>query len=158
MILKKIKSYVNRNNSATVICPACNTAKHISAAPYRHKKHSIRVRCRCGETFALYLEFRRHYRKPVNLVGTYAITTPQKTGGGVIHIRNISNNGMGFTISGTHHIKPGLSVALEFKLNDRKKSKIKKDANIRVVKNNHIGCEFFANTPDDKALGFYLRP
>lgn len=157
MILKKIKSYVNSKNNATVICLACNTARQISAAPYRHKRHAIKVNCRCGEKFELNLDFRRHYRKSVDLAGTYTITNPKKAGGGIIHIRNISRSGMGFTVSGRHNLKPDISVSLEFNLKDKKQTPIKKDANIMVVLDNHIGCEFFTNTPDDRALGFYLR-
>ncbi len=158
MVLKTIKSYVNSNNNATVICPACNAAKHISATPYLHKKHIMRVSCHCGEKFELKLDFRRHYRKSVNLPGTYTITTPKKIGGGIIHIQNISQSGLGFTISGRHHMEIGLEIAIEFNLTNRTMNHIKKDATVRTVQNNYIGCEFFTNTPDDRVLGFYLRP
>ncbi len=157
MIINKIKSYINSDDNATVICPACNTAKHISAAPYRHKRHVIRIRCRCGERFELNLDFRRHYRKPVNLPGTYTITTPKIVGGGIIHIHNISKSGIGFTLSGQHHLKTGLNITLEFNLKDKNMTRIRKDATVRAMQDNYIGCEFFTNTPYDKALGFYLQ-
>ncbi len=152
-----VKTFVRTNNTATVICPACNTAKHISAEPYRQKKHAIKVRCRCGEIFTLCLDFRRHYRKLTSLPGTYSIITPGKAGGGVAHIRNISRGGIGFTISGRHHMEQGLWVVLEFQLNDKNQTTLRKDGIIRSIKGNYIGCQFPDNDPMERALGFYLQ-
>jgi hypothetical protein len=155
--MKEVKTFVRNNNTATVICPACNRARNISAEPYRNKKHAIRVRCSCGELFTLRLDFRRHYRKLTNLPGTYSITTPGKAGGGVIHIRNISRGGIGFTVSGRHNIEKDLHIVLTFQLNDRKQTKLRKEGIIRSVKGNYIGCQFPPNDPVEKALGFYLQ-
>ena len=152
-----VKTFVRNNNTATVICPACNRAKNISAEPYRNKKHDIRVRCVCGEFFTLRLDFRRHYRKLTSLAGTYSIITPNKPGGGVMHIRNISRGGIGFTVSGRHNMGEGLRVRLAFQLNDRNQTKLRKEAIIRSVKGNYIGCQFPPNDPIEKALGFYLQ-
>jgi len=152
-----IKIFVRKNNTATIICPACHTAKHINAAPYRYKKHAIKVRCRCGERFTLRLDFRHHYRKLISLPGTYAITTPGKVGGGVIHIRNISRGGIGFTVSGLHHMEKDLNLILEFHLSDKNQTKLRKGARIRSVKGNYIGCQFPENDVVEKALGFYLQ-
>lgn len=154
--MASVKSFV-RNNTATVICPACNTAKSISAEPYRFKKHSMRAHCRCGETFTLQLDYRAHYRKITSLPGTYSITTPGKAGGGVIHIRNISRGGIGFTVSGIHHLENNLNLILEFQLNDRNRTKLRKEVLVRSVKINDIGCQFVDNAMEEKALGFYLQ-
>jgi len=152
-----VKTFVRSNNTATIICPACNTARHINAEPYRYKKHRIKVRCRCGAQFTLRLDYRRHYRKLISLPGTYAITTPGKIGGGVIHIRNISRGGLGFTVCGLHHMEKDLDLTLEFQLNDKNQTKLRKEAHIRSVKGNYIGCQFPENDVVEKALGFYLQ-
>ncbi len=152
-----VKTFVRNNNTATVICPACNTAKHISAEPYRFKKHAIKVRCRCGEIFTLRLDFRRHYRKLTSLPGTYSIITPAKTGGGIAHVRNISRGGIGFTVSGRHHLEKDLKIIVEFQLNDRNQTKLRKEGIIRSVKGNYIGCEFPKHDVVEKAMGFYLQ-
>jgi hypothetical protein len=152
-----VKTFVRGNNTATIICPACNTARHINAEPYRYKKHNIKVRCHCGARFCLSLDYRRHYRKLISLPGTYAVTTPGKIGGGVIHIRNISRGGLGFTVSGLHHMEKDLTLILEFHLNDKNQTKLRKEAQIRSVKGNYIGCQFPENDVVEKALGFYLQ-
>jgi hypothetical protein len=155
--MAEVKTFVRGNNTATIICPTCNTVKHISAEPYRHKKHAIKVRCRCGKIFTVLLDFRRHYRKLTNLPGTYSITTAEKAGGGVAYIRNISRSGIGFTVSGRHHMEKGLRVMLEFHLNDRNQTKLRKEAVIRSINENYIGCQFPQHDPFEKALGFYLQ-
>jgi hypothetical protein len=155
--MAEVKTFVRSNNTATVICPACNTAKNISAEPYRYNKHAIKVRCRCGEIFTLRLDFRHHYRKPTNLPGTYSITTANKVGGGVAQIHNISRSGIGFTVSGRHHMEKDLTLILEFTLNDRNQTKLRKEAIIRSINRNYIGCQFPKNDPFEKALGFYLQ-
>ena len=158
MTMAEVKAFVRSNNTATIICPACNAAKKISAEPYRSKNKGIKVRCRCGEVFTLRLDFRSHYRKLTDLPGTYAITTQGKTGGGVIHIRNISREGIGFTVTGMHHLEPGLELTLKFRLDDKQKTKLEKKAIVRLVEKNYIGCQFVKTAVEEKALGFYLQP
>jgi len=156
--MAEVRAFVCGNNTATIVCPACNKAKTVSAEPYRNKNNAIRVRCSCGEVFTLHLDFRDHYRKETSLPGTYSITTPGKIGGGVIHIHNISREGIGFTVTGLHHLETGLELILEFQLDDKKKTKLRKEAIVRLVGKNYIGCKFVATAAEEKALGFYLQP
>ncbi len=156
--MTEVRAFVCGDNTATIVCPACNKARTVSAEPYRNTKKLIKVRCTCGETFSLRLDFRDHYRKETSLPGTYSITTPGKVGGGVIHIRNISREGIGFTVTGLHHLEKGLELTLKFSLDDKKKTKLEKKAIVRLVEKNYIGCKFVATAAEEKALGFYLRP
>jgi len=155
--MKEVKTFVRDNNTATVICPACNRVKLISAEPYRNKKHVIQARCACGEIFTLRLDFRRHYRKQTSLPGTYSVITPGKPGGGVMHIRNISRVGLGFTVSGRHNLLIGDRIIATFQLNDRKQTKLRKEGIVRSIIGNYIGCQFPPDDPIEKALGFYLQ-
>jgi PilZ domain len=151
-----IKVYVHPDNTATVICPACNTAKKASVAPYRLKKHSLKIRCLCNTSFKVRLDFRQHYRKQTSLPGNYLIIDPPGTGGGVMHICNISRSGIGFTVSGRHKLQENQTVQLEFRLDDKKQTKLAKQVYIRSVDNNYVGCHFIDQDLIGKALGFYL--
>ena len=75
----------------------------------------------------------------------------------MIHIRNISRGGIGFTVSGIHSLEPGLPLILDFTLNDKKMTRLRKQALVRTVNGNYIGCQFPENDPVEKALGFYLQ-
>jgi len=152
-----IKVYVRENNIATIVCPKCRSAKHFDAGKYRHQRHKFSVRCRCQHVFTVQLDFRRNFRKQTSLHGTYEVLSKGAHGGGIIHITNISRGGLGFTVSGLHDIQKGQLVQVEFQLNDKKKTVLNKQAVIRTVDKNSIGCEFCYNTDTDKALGFFLQ-
>jgi len=151
-----VKIYVRDNNTATLVCPSCQAVKHFEAGRYRHQRHTFSVRCRCQNLFSVQLDFRRNYRKPTSLDGTYAVIRGGG-GGGLIHISNISRGGIGFTVSGIHNIETGQLLQIEFQLNDKKKTVLQKQAVVRRVRQNSIGCEFNYNANQDKALGFFLQ-
>ena len=151
-----VKTFV-QNNRATIICPACNTAKSVSVAAFRHKQHVIRAKCVCGEVFPILLDFRNHYRKKVKLSGKYEVKHQQDKAKGAMHITDLSESGLRFTVAGVNLLQPGYLLALDFQLDDRKQSRIQKLATVRSVQGNAIGCEFIANEPIERSLAFYLR-
>jgi len=153
-----LKAFVRPDNTTTIVCPGCKEVKQISVAAYRHTKHSINIRCKCNTRFTVHLDFRNHYRKETDFPGTYRIIKPSGKGSGDIHICNISRGGIGFTVSGLHIMEPGQTLQLEFRLNDKKQTKLIKQARICTVDNNYIGCQFVDQDLMEKALGFYLRP
>ncbi len=149
--------HVRPGMKATIICPSCNKAKSISVASLHGKQHTIKVRCSCNNPFTAHLNFRKHYRKQINLTGTYHVLKPQGAGGGIMQIKNISMSGIGFTVSGRHSIKENQTIQLEFQLDDKKQTKMLKLATIRSVDGNYIGCAFADQKLYEKELGFYLR-
>ncbi len=153
----EIKVYVRDNDTATLICPSCGAVKQFDAGRYRNQRHSFSVRCRCQHVFSVQLDFRRHYRKATNLTGTYEVLSKGGIGGGLVQIHNLSQSGLGFTVSGTHRIQKGQLLQIEFQLSDKNRTALKKQAIVRTVENNTIGCEFSCITEMDKALGVFLR-
>ncbi len=153
----KIKAHVRDDKTATIVCPSCGAAKHVAAEKFRNHTHTIKARCRCKEVLTVQFNFRRHYRKATNLPGTYIILSDEATGGGVIHVRNVSRGGLGFTVSGRHNIKKGLIIGIEFNLNDKGMTLLRKKAVVKSLHDNYIGCEFTNRDELEKALGFYLQ-
>jgi len=49
-------------------------------------------------------------------------------------------------------------LEIEFRLDDVKKTLIKKKAVIRNIENSYIGTSFLHTEREDKTLGFYLMP
>ena len=152
-----IKVHVRDNNTATLICPACGAVKHFAADRYRHSRHTISVRCRCQQVFSLLLDFRRHYRKQTSLPGTYEILSEGGVGGGIIHINDISRGGLGFTVSGLHRIEKDQELQVEFQLNDKKKTVLKRRMLVKSVQQNSVGCQFKDAAEMERALGFFLH-
>ena len=150
------KAFVKDGDQTTIICPTCNSAKEISVRQFRHRLHMLKVKCKCGHSFRVQLEFRRHYRKATDLAGTFDLLYPA-TGGAVAKILNISLSGVCFEVKGIHDLKIGQKGVLVFKLDNRKETVLSKRVLIRSVNGNRIGSEFVEDRAFDKDLGFYLR-
>ena len=157
MAAQPLTVHIRDNNAATLVCPACGLVRQIAVAKFRNDRHTLAIRCRCGHVYSVLLDFRRHFRKPTSLAGTYVSRDPAGPGGGVIRILNISRSGVGFTVSGRHRILPGQELQIEFQLTDRNRTVIKKQAVVRTVQENTVGCEFLCAGELDKALGFFLQ-
>lgn len=157
MTISALKAHVRTTGTATLICPACGAVRNVAADQFRHGRHSITVRCRCQHVYSILLDFRRHYRKKTNLPGTYEILSEGGVGGGIIHVVNISRSGLGFTVSGLHRIEKDQLLLIEFQLNDKKQTILRKRAIVKSVNQNIIGCQFKDDTAMEKALGFFLQ-
>ena len=156
-MMTTVKTYVRNDDTATLICPACKTVKHIAAGDFRQGKHTITVHCICQQTFNVLFDFRQYYRKQVNLPGTYEIISEGRSGGGIIQINNISRSGLRFTVSGLHRIEEGQKLRVEFQLNDKKKTPLKREILVKTVRQNTIGCRLIDHL-EEKELGFFLLP
>lgn len=151
------KSFVKPDGEAMIVCPACDAARAISASQFRHRQHLVKVKCKCGHVYKVHLEFRRHFRKPTDLEGTYDLIPPA-TGGGKIKIVNLSLNGACFEVRGIHDMQVGQKGSLVFTLDNRKETVLFKKVVIITVNGNRVGCEFVEDRAYEKELGFYLLP
>lgn len=154
------KSFISRNNTASITCPQCRKSRNINVEKYRYRRHTIKVRCSCHHNFAVLLDFRKHFRKETNLEGTFVLVPPG-VGSGKLNVLNLSKIGIGFSIGfaadGAYRIVPGHKVRVTFQLDNKKQTVISKTVTIRTINDTYIGGEFDLNEAFDKDLGFYLR-
>jgi hypothetical protein len=166
--MEKIKASVSAGNMISLHCPKCGLIKQASVARFKGDKHTLKVRCSCGNLLTVELDFRQKYRKTTNLHGEYAVLSPgvqQKKAPDVkplfykCLIANISLTGLGLILSG-HKLKIGDELRVRFILDDKKESEMDRNVVVRVIDKNYIGCEFNddAYYQYDKTLGFYLMP
>ena len=148
------RAFVAEDGTAAFVCPNCGMARNVSVVSYRGYKHSLKIRCRCQQTFTIDLDFRSSHRKPTNLQGFYEITSG---GGGRAVIKDLSKNGVGFMASGAHSVRVGQKILVNFALDDKNNTPLRKTAVVRSVDKNRIGCEFKKDQAFEKGLGFYLR-
>ena len=151
------KAFVKDDSQATIVCPACSSAKTISVEAFRHKQHVLKVKCKCDYSFSLQLEFRQFFRKDTDLQGVYDAKPPAR-GGGIVNVINLSLQGACFEARGVHGIKVGQKGSIVFTLDNRKETVLYRQVIIRSVDRNRIGCEFVEERAFDKELGFYLLP
>jgi len=155
--METIKAFVRADNSVTITCPQCNMPKNAAVGAFKDKSHYIKVKCQCSAVFRVHLDFRQHYRKSTELPGTYKCIKPAGMGGGIITVKDISLGGIGFETQGQHNISKGQVLVLNFELDDKKKTPLKKEVVVQSVNNDFIGCRFSDNQLFEKALGFYLQ-
>jgi c-di-GMP-binding flagellar brake protein YcgR len=156
------KVFVTENNMAVFECPQCNKAKRVDVSRYKDMRQVVRikVKCPCGHIFKVVLERRRHYRKDVNFPGTYTHVLPDyREDKGGITVKDLSSSGVKIKLNVKKDFKIGDILSVEFNLNDKQRSSIKKEAVIRKISNPYLGLEFNSvdsSDPSDKAIGFYM--
>ncbi len=159
--------FVNQENMALFRCPYCEKMKHVSVAKFKNVKHSLQVKCSCGKTFVVDLNFRKKFRKDTKLDGTFRKVSSQGkedfTGkeGVNCKIVNISLGGLGLLLLGSYEIKLGDTLLVLFTLDDKKKSEIKRKVIVRYVgERGGVGTEFSSDDGHayEKTIGFYLMP
>ena len=135
------KTYVRPNNRAVLICPYCGQWRSISADPFRGEKHKLKVKCFCKETFKVCLEFRKKVRKKIFLKGTY-IDYSQKGSRCDIVILDISLIGLAFSSLDAPTLRIDDELGVEFTLDSKKGTDIKKAVIVRNINQTRVGCEF----------------
>ena len=160
------KVYMTGDGTVTVICPQCHKSKIIN--PSENKKTDniamLECECECGHSYAVMLEQRKFYRKGTNLPGVYiykktnlpgTYTREDRDGRGLITVINISRSGLKICLNMEPDFNLGDCLLVEFNLDDRDRSPIKKSVIVRNVQKKFIGVEFATIEHFDK-LGAYL--
>lgn len=146
--------YADEKDQATVICPKCDFIRTVSALPYKDVKRTLKVGCKCGHKFLCRIEYRKYFRKKVNLAGEYG---NHKSGEqGDMLVEDLSLRGIGFTPVQPHRLKPEDTIIVTFRLDDRNKNEVKRKAVVKAVKDSFIGAEFVEGQPINRDLNFYL--
>ncbi|MBM9537769.1 PilZ domain-containing protein [Desulfobulbus alkaliphilus] len=153
------KYYVNKSDTITVRCLACNKSRSFSVAGLKGKSRNLKVQCPCTNTFAIDIEFRRSYRKDVHIAGGYRKRDEVEDVERSCVVRNISVGGLGIKIEHDTTIQVDDELIVTFKLDDRHQRRIDTAVKVRHVDpEKRFGGEFV--DPDDpsrdEVLTFYL--
>ena len=149
------KVYVDESNQATITCPKCGFEKSLDVIAFKNTKKRIKVKCKCGETHQITIEFRRQYRKNVSISGEYIDKIKGKRG--EIIIRDLSLFGILFESLGTHPISVDDILEVKFKLDNPMRSEICKRVKVKWIKDRMVGAQSVGKKIYEKALGFYLK-
>ena len=156
------KIFLSDQDTASFICPKCHATKEANVSKYKKMATSVtlKVKCPCGNVYAVTLERRKHYRKETKFPGKFTFTplagNDQK---GPMTVLDISKGGLKFKMLSTPIFQNGDIIEVEFNLDNKNKTHIKKQVYVRNIMDNFVNvqfCSFDANESGDKALGFYL--
>jgi hypothetical protein len=156
------KAFITRDNKVTFSCPQCKGIRTVDVTKYKalEKAVKIKVHCPCGHDYPVMLERRKQFRKAVSLPGTFTrIYNDRKAGSGTMVVKDVSRNGLQIRVNDSSYMNAGDILEVEFKLDDNKRSPIRKEVVIRKIVGYDLGTEFTsvdAGNASDKAIGFYL--
>ncbi len=149
------KVFINTDNEGKVSCPHCFKASSISVAGHRTTGRPVRIKCHCGQTFSVVLEYRKFHRKKVHLFGKL-LDLATRTERFEILITSLSVTGLGFEVKSTHDIRVDDCFEVVFTLDDRFDSTIQEEIVIKRVQDHAIGAEFRDTEKYNFDLDFYI--
>ena len=158
----KQKIFLTGDKLAAIECPKCSKTKLADVSKFKHisRKVKIKVHCPCGHIFPVILERRRHIRKLSNFPGAYYFFIPGKgRQKRVMTVKDVSLSGIKLKLNAPPLFKEGDRLTVEFRLDDSKRSLIRKEVRIRKIAALSVGAEF---CPDEvssigsRDLGFYF--
>jgi hypothetical protein len=143
--LPEKKVFINNQNKAMFLCPACEKSRSLNVPGYRNIGEVIRItyRCACGSSYDLLLERRRFLRKDVNLPGVYYILGEDKVKGSMT-VKNLSRAGLRLELKDEKHLKIGDKLLIGFCLDNNSKTVVKKKVVVRNMFGAYVGAEFCA--------------
>jgi len=150
------KVFVNAEGQATIVCANCNTPKVFNVLHLLNRPHYLKVKCYCGNSFMVKLDFRQCYRKETKLSGNFTMLPPSLERG-VCVVIDLSLTGLRFQTIASHKLKIGQRGYVDFDLDNKKKTHIRKEIIIRKIEGNEYGCQFTEDESFEKELGFYMR-
>lgn len=152
------KVHADKQGRAVFQCPECGFKTAFDASGYRDRDSRIRIRCRCGKSVPLLVEFREYYRRPVSLPGWCHVHRTEALL--EIRIKDLSMSGLSFSIESKEAEEPkdvavGDVLTLQFRLDRPPHDLIQRKGEVRNVREDGVGVRF-SKSEYDKELGFYL--
>ncbi len=157
--MEREKIYVNSDNMAVIECPHCGNALTQHVGGFKGRKRNVKVKCRCQSVFHVSFEFRKARRKGTNLQGFYA-KLPAGNDWIKMVVISISLAGIRFLAHTAHNLRVGDEIIVRFNLSNEARTKVEKDAVVRWVSDEKVGCAFTEpigyNDLYDTALSFHM--
>ena len=158
-VTEEKRVFINERGEGTFICPHCDKGVIRDLSEFLKTPSAVRIKCKCicGNFYRVLLERRRHYRKPVKLLGIYNFKggTDGRPAKGMIRIRDISQSGIQFTLNSIPAFNIGDQLTIEFTLDDGEHSQIREVGIVRRIRSNVVGLAF-ETTDHYGRLGRYL--
>lgn len=160
--MNELKVFITSDGQATFVCPACAHSRTVDVA--RNAKLArasrVRVKCPCGHHYPVILERRQFFRKAVNFSGSFFQTVNGRhVGRGEMAVLDLSRTGLRIRLNENRPLQIGDTLLVEFHLDDRQHSLIRKESVVRRIDGFDLGTEFAAPGVTDantRAIGFYL--
>ncbi len=158
-----VRAFISDDDTAAITCPKCQKTLIKDVSKYTEADNMIKLkaRCPCGNSFTVFLERRKQYRKTAQLRGTYLYTPshgPSRSGQhwGSMLVTDISRTGIRMRVNVQPRFKVGDKITVEFNLDDANNSLIKRDVIVQHIKGMEVGATYAMAQSYDNIIGFYL--
>ncbi|QJT10585.1 PilZ domain-containing protein [Oceanidesulfovibrio marinus] len=148
--------YSEDGQTVSIQCAECRYSRTVPIESLRDLGRFFTVGCRCGERFTATVEFRRHFRKKVDLDGTYR--NPETGEDDDIVVEDLSQSGIRFATVAPHSLQPGMVVKVRFTLDTPKRPVKQRTVEVRKTEGLHVSGRFVGAPERDSDIGFYLMP
>ncbi|MBF0389264.1 MAG: PilZ domain-containing protein [Desulfamplus sp.] len=152
-----IKGYIDNNNDTLFVCPNCGFQKRFSALPFKEKKR-LTIKCQCGVSTDMLIEFRQFFRKPISLPGVCLIENSQVSCDVIIKDLSLGGVSLEFVFINKKYlsdIEIGDIVYVEFQLDNAKEQIIRKKCAVKTKVGNTVGGEFLDDS-FTREIRFYM--
>ena len=173
------RAIVNQENQFLVACPYCTQILKMTVADIVNSNRLFKVfglqnvyicQCKCDKKFNLKLDMRRKVRREVGLPAYFADLANlglkekfyyrDENSYGINHnckIKDLSVDGIRIKTMVKHQVHVGDNLLVKFDLGGNGAHRIvEKKIQVRSVKNDLIGGEFFQKDKNDTRIGFFL--
>ena len=134
------KIYVSSTNKVTIICPKCGLETNKNVFKFKDTNKRLKAKCKCGEVFRFTLDFRKYYRKNVQLTGEYFVQGKDEKR--EILIEDISKTGIKFATLKPHNFSKGDLVELKFNLDNPMGMEVRTRVKILWTIDRNVGAQF----------------
>ena len=137
-----------------VLCPFCgdNSMKLAKLFPVHQP---VAIACSCGNAYEFQIEVRKNFRRGTALGGFY-LKDDAPDYFLKMTVTDLSLDGCCLRVSDKHTLHVGDSIKVVFKLDNAKRTEIKRHATVLRVVGNIIGCQLTRDVYDPE-LGFYVK-
>ena len=149
------KVYIGNSNEGKITCPGCWENKTVTVPNDLIRKRVLEITCRCGQSFSILLDYRRHSRKNVNIPGKIFHLNSKQEINNVI-ITSLSVGGVGFKMQSSESINLDDVIEIEFTLDDEYNAAIREEVVIKWRNGNFVGTEFHDQDMYNCDLDFYF--
>ena len=153
--MSALKVHVGSNNQGEITCPKCRKMKTINASHLLLTKRAIKVKCSCGHSFRVSLDYRHYFRKSVQLPATlYKVHSDDIIA--EVTVTSLSVSGLGFEATSLNNIYISSLFEIEFKLDDDSNAIIRERIRIKRINGLIVGAEFSEQDKYSYELDFYM--
>jgi hypothetical protein len=157
----RVEAYLSKRNSYIILCPHCSASREFLADEIPPKmSNPFSFTCSCGETLHVHLVAFRGYRKPVDLVGSFTLTSSTRKIQMLCTVHDISVKGMRVSTDLIKHISKDEQIKTSIILDDETGTKLEMPARIARVSEEQnrltLGVEFMPTSRQEELLGSYI--